>query len=387
MQWQGYIPQSRVGELKEKVAKLNKKAAKIGVTPITVEMTGLSRRDEYRLDEFGPKHVTMMVEIIMEGETPKYEGWKLLAVLMHDPNLESNIVKTVPGEAIPEGYRTRPGVCDHCGYKRIRKETFVVQHEGGDIKQVGRQCVADFLGHGDPRRFIKTYEWFDEAMGWGREYSGLRDERENYSLVSFLAMTNAVIRKFGWVSGKKSYEEGVTSTATEVITQFGDRRTMREEDKVRPTDDDVEYAEKVIQWAQGINAVTEYEHNLKTIADCQYVIRKTQGYAASMIMAFKIATEPKNRERKVSDYYGTVGQKIVNLPLNFIREYSFETMYGVTHLQKFNDDNGNLFVWGASRWQDLEEGKKYLVSGTIKAHKDYKGIKQTVITRCKVRNV
>lgn len=33
---------------------------------------------------------------------------------------------------------------------------------------------------------------------------------------------------------------------------------------------------------------------------------------------------------------------------------------------------------------DFEVGHKYLMKGTVKAHNEYKGVKQTVITRCKV---
>jgi len=381
MRWQGFIPESTWVELKSKVAKLNKRAAKIGVNPLSLELTGHSK-----LDDSEYPRVVVYLEIILEGESPKMDGWKLLAVLQHDPNLNANIVKTVPGETIPEDYRTRPGVCDHCGYTRIRKETFVVQHDtSGEIQQVGRQCVADFLGHGDPRRFIKTWEYFDEISGWCEGgWGGVRDDRESFSLVAFVAMSNAVIRRWGWVSSAKSYETGMTSTATEVLIQFNDSN-IKKDQIVHPTAEDEKYALEVIEWAKNIPGTSDYEHNLRTIAQQKYVIKKTWGYAASMIPAYKRATEPKV-ERKVSDFYGTVGDK-VNLKLNFLRDYSFETAYGVMHLQKFNDDNGNLFIWGASRPQYLEQGKVYQVTGTIKAHKEYKGVRQTALSRCKTKEV
>jgi hypothetical protein len=378
MEWKGYIPESRWEELRENVAKLNKRAAKIGATPMTLELTGQSKRDEVDYP-----YVFIAIEIILKGETPKFEGWKLLAVLQHDPNLDANIVKTVPGEIIPEGYRTRPGVCDHCGYTRIRKETFVVQHDSGELKQVGRQCVADFLGHGDPRRFIKTYEWFEEAMGWGVGFSGIRDERENYSLEAFLAMTNAVIQKWGWVSGKKSYETGQTSTATEVIIQFGDRKYMKKDQVVDPTDEDKAYAIKVIEWAKTIDPTSDYLHNLLTIAKQNYVIRKTQGFAASMIMAYKMVNESK-KEKKVSGYVGNVGDRLV-LKLTFKATYSFDSQWGTVHLHRFLDDNGNVFIWQSSKFINMVEGGVYEVMGTVKQHKDYKDVKQTILTRCKVK--
>jgi len=381
MEWQGYIPESRWTELKTKVAKLNKKATKIGAAPITVELTGQMRRDEAEYP-----YVAILLEIIMKGETPKLNGWKLLATLQHDPNLDANIVKTVPGESVPEGYRTRPGVCDHCGYTRIRKETFVVQHEDGDIKQVGRQCVADFLGR-DLLNLIKTYEWFEATVHHINESWGIRDEREAYSLEAYLAMTNAVIRKYGWVSGSKSRETMATSTATEVNEQFNPlaRQYMKSDEKVDYLDSDKEYAVMVIEWAKNLgDNLSDYEHNIKTIAHQEVVIRKTQGYAASMIMAYKKVNEVYEKKvNKVSEFYGNVNDKI-NLNLTFKATYSFEGYYGVVHLHKFVAEDGNVFIWQASRFIAFTEDALYNVKGAIKQHKEYKNIKQTILTRCKV---
>jgi len=386
-EWRGFIPESRWEELQNKISKLNKRAVKIGVSPITLERTGLCRRDEADYP-----YVFVAIEIILKGETPKFDGWRLIAALQHDPNLNANIVKTVPGETIPEDYRTRPGVCDHCGYTRIRKETFLVQHDtDGEIKQVGRQCVADFLGHGDPRRFIKTYEWFAEASDWcERGWAGIRDERETFSLKAFLAMTNAVIRKYGWVSSGKSYETGQTSTAAEVLEQLNPsrRQYLKTDQLVDCNENDGEYAEKVIEWTKNIQGTSDYEHNIKTIAHQEYVIRKTWGFAASMIMAYKRANEPLERkDRKVSNYFGNVGDKI-NLTLTFKATYSFDSSWGTVHLHRFIDEaTGNIFIWQASRFSYMVEDKTYQVKGTIKKHKDYKDVKQTILTRCKVEEV
>ena len=35
-------------------------------------------------------------------------------------------------------------------------------------------------------------------------------------------------------------------------------------------------------------------------------------------------------------------------------------------------------------WVEYEVGQKYLIKGTVKSHNEYKNVKQTVITRCKV---
>ena len=62
---------------------------------------------------------------------------------------------------------------------------------------------------------------------------------------------------------------------------------------------------------------------------------------------------------------------------------SWETEWGVTVLYRFIDINGNVIIWKSSKYiADEKEISK--LTGTIKEHKDFNGVKQTVVTRCKV---
>ena len=58
----------------------------------------------------------------------------------------------------------------------------------------------------------------------------------------------------------------------------------------------------------------------------------------------------------------------------------WETQWGYTKLYKITDEAGNIFTWKTSSW--VEDGIK-TIKGTVKAHNDYKGTKQTELTRCK----
>jgi hypothetical protein len=45
----------------------------------------------------------------------------------------------------------------------------------------------------------------------------------------------------------------------------------------------------------------------------------------------------------------------------------------------------NILSWfTSSNISDLEVGKEYWLSATVKEHSEYKGEKQTILTRCKV---
>ena len=65
--------------------------------------------------------------------------------------------------------------------------------------------------------------------------------------------------------------------------------------------------------------------------------------------------------------------------------WSMSTAYndfGTTYLYKFADEAGNVFIWYASRPIELQE--RMTLKATIKAHNERNGVKQTVLTRCKV---
>lgn len=50
----------------------------------------------------------------------------------------------------------------------------------------------------------------------------------------------------------------------------------------------------------------------------------------------------------------------------------------------FEDAQGHQFLWKTGSYIEAQEGDKVTLKGTIKAHSEYKGIKQTELTRCKV---
>lgn len=115
----------------------------------------------------------------------------------------------------------------------------------------------------------------------------------------------------------------------------------------------------------------------------------------------KIAEEKRMAENAKIEYFGAIGDKFEK-ELTFEKIFSYEThfsYYGeVSYILIFSDDEGHKFKWstscgtykcwhktnGKDAFLEYEVGKKYILKGSIKAHEEYKGCKQTVITRCKV---
>lgn len=99
----------------------------------------------------------------------------------------------------------------------------------------------------------------------------------------------------------------------------------------------------------------------------------------------------------MSEYVGSVGSKIsvqVTLTNEFeYVDYKF-SFYGTTHYTYImEDDQGNVYVWKTTTtlvfgYDDhhldcIRKGDKMTISGTVKEHSEFKGVKQTILTRCK----
>jgi hypothetical protein len=59
--------------------------------------------------------------------------------------------------------------------------------------------------------------------------------------------------------------------------------------------------------------------------------------------------------------------------------------YGPIDVVRFRDLDDNVFVWFASgNYESVERGDRVAVKGTVKKHDEFRGVKQTVLTRCKL---
>ena len=109
----------------------------------------------------------------------------------------------------------------------------------------------------------------------------------------------------------------------------------------------------------------------------------TWRYSVKEVIAkAKVSLKAESR----SEWIGLEKEKIIDLPVVLKRKSGYQTRFGWSDIYTFMNGD-NVIVWFTSSNTDLEEGKEYLLSATIKAHNEYKGEKQTTITRAKVKEV
>lgn len=84
-----------------------------------------------------------------------------------------------------------------------------------------------------------------------------------------------------------------------------------------------------------------------------------------------------------STYQGEIGEKL-SLTATVVRNVPLESHYGLSHCHVFEDENHNIYSWITAA-KDIAEGSRVQICGTVKAHKEYRGVPQTVLTRCKIK--
>lgn len=449
------IPATNLEPFRAEVEKLNKRARRIGVAEIAFATEVAYREHEVRTANYGDKagwvadhdievaydeatyrairtvgaarnlevaiaeyatryragvaktgRIREWLRLTVEGEAPKFAGWEFIGSLSPVPvenGPPENEVRATPGNSIPAEYRRRVGECDHCHTHRNRTETFVVRHENGEHRMVGRNCIKDFLGHANPHSLASLAELlsaFDRLArdageeDWG---GGLGRAPELYELEDFLAVTAACIRVDGWLSrtAARARYDGAPATADDVLrhlnppTYGGDEamrlwRAWRAERET--TEKDAERAAAAAAWAKGLSedgeGLEDYLYNVNLIARSGLVRGKSVGIAASIIAAYDKEVERRARaeRRGESHHVGEIGKRM-EMTVTLHKVVPIDGWEYTSYLHIMSDAAGNDIKWFASNRGDFEVGETYRVMATVKDHTDWKGRPVTMVNR------
>ena len=85
-----------------------------------------------------------------------------------------------------------------------------------------------------------------------------------------------------------------------------------------------------------------------------------------------------------SCYVGDIGERLTGIETTVRNISGFDSPYGYKWVYTFEDINGNLFSWFTTTQHPLSLGLAVTVTGTVKAHAEYKGARTTQLTRCRL---
>lgn len=385
----------RVAEARVQLEKLVKKAHKYGNPEIN-----FSFGPEYiteRCDAQGRKFKVAVRDLTIVDGKVKYGNHEFVAKIdLHTASVP--LVDAVPGSFVPEKFRTTDAHCDHCNKIRSRNEVFVVRDLDTDTYlQIGRSCLKDYMGI-DPAAASWKFSWIKESRELSEEF-GFGGFSWSETIHGILTATSAAIRLYGWLP--KSHPDVqnnlASSTASRVSVLWTYKPNEDERKEIAKLNDaisesDRELASATIDYVRNeMNGNSEYAWNLKALfAEDVLYDRKRVGIVVSAISAYqrhlgtlvKVAT--KRETDLKSEFVGNVGDRLRDLNLTVTAAKSIASAYGDCILYKFVDELGNIFSWFASGSANLNIGDSYKITGTVKGHKEFNGIKETNLTRCKV---
>ncbi|MDD3020908.1 MAG: hypothetical protein PHX61_08030 [Alphaproteobacteria bacterium] len=392
------IFEGNMERLEKKLNLISKKCSKYGCE-FHYHKVGETFRE--LKDEQGNIYTAKFIVVEAEG-TAKVNDWEFIASVEHTE--KGNILNRVGEIEVPERYYSSTPICEHCNSHRYRKYTYIVRNAiTGEFKQVGKSCLKDFtngLSAEAVAHYISCYDALIEGeapceSGWGDRYI------ETNLALKFIAET---IRKFGYV---RTHDSG-RSTASRSFDYYlayyhmASRYVQNDLEKemtaasFNPEAPEVlDHVSEALKWVSGQEESNNYIHNLKTACSLQYVKLQNFGIISSLFPTFnreleyqaeKAEQERKKAEEKAketnSDHIGNVGDRIKVNVHSIKCLTSFETEWGVTRIYKFIDEAGNVFIWKTGTFIENEEIN--ILVGTVKEHSEFKGIKQTVLTRCKL---
>lgn len=399
------IFEGNLERLEQKLKRIEGKCRKYNAS-FHYEVVGEEFRKMEVIECGEKKEKTLRYVIIDVSGFAKVNGWEFVATIDHHE--AGNVVRNIIDLDIPDKYFHCEPFCEHCQIRRRRNNTYLIHNvDTNEFKQVGTSCLRDFTGGYDAElaaSYIAMYEDLIEGEEAREDSPLFGGSFENYIyLDDVLKMSKSVVANLGFVSSTAAEEQGISSSKSilyglEDLLNNGPSwgtEWLLSTNVVKYYEDfnDDEYLANLKKYFVESDETSSYMRNMKTIMSSKYCKYNDYGYIVSSVYSYDKAMEKIRREREaeekrvsesqVSQYVGNIKDKISIQVEEAICVSSYDDNYGgISYLYKFFDVNGNVFMWSTSNCLDLE--KVETVTGTVKDHKEYKGLKQTWITRCKV---
>lgn len=376
------IPNWNLEKFYKTVEKLNKKGGNIQIDDQGEDLYHAKLEDGTEMD-------VLVHHFEIENKTI-YEvpGWEFIGTIEHAT--PQNIIRTNRDDVqIPDKYWTCGKECEHCHTTRDRKDTYLVRNtETGEFKQVGRSCLKAYTGL-DPIKcmwcldldnYLNSLEFDeDDFRTSGGRYNGF----VGFDTRRVIALGIAEIKANGY-------------TSTQYVRNFEDSTKYKVWDKYHKDNAPVGTPEEIAEvdaWVENRVPDSMYEKNAKTAYNLQYCQYRDFAFILSYInMCYRekqkaqekaIRDAQRKKDAETSQYVGKVGDKITFKVMDVRVLYTMEPYAygaGCTYAYRMVDEDGNVLIWKTGG--DVQKGDK--IRATVKSQSEYRGEKQTTVTRGKV---
>ena len=375
-----FIHEDNMPRLEDKIKKIKAKCIKFG-NEFNYQVTG------ERLVTHEDKSVSRFVQVEVSG-IAKIADWLFVGSIDHTP--KGNIISSYLDLPIPEYFRTCPSFCMHCNTQRARNNTYIlINTNTAEWKQVGSSCLRDFLGV-SAESYTAFLSSFNELAVFDavEPNGGKRMFPVKYYLQHVIeCYKHWGYHKYDGNTGDRAFEIAFCRMSDELKKIVGSVDYNAERNEAE--------ADEVIEWAKAIaDNANDYMYKLKVACTNDYIeVQHTRLVASGVatMNAWKEKEVQRKANFKPSNHVGVVGLKIqVN---NATIKYVFAGTYSFNGYQSSDSykyvmatEEGNVFTWSTGKYIG-DVGSVVSLIGTVKEHTEYREVKQTVLTRCKVLEV
>lgn len=427
------VPVSRFESLQKKLNRIINKCAKAHV-PFTCEVSDPFKTPVHVWYRNPEDHTEICV---MEDLTCvsvnldllyHIDGWEVLGVVGEKDGVKQTYFRDA--DLCSRFKDSDIHYCDHCHTHRRRKSIVILRDSNGNIKKVGSTCCQEFTHGIDGSLCSEFCGIYGEVLSIAVDCdNAIYDNMETYrkrcfekEVKSLFAVTVAayLIEKEGYVSVSRAYGEGTYSTAYKLnkfMTECIGKIVIHSIDNKKPYDsytvqemlevsvpdiepETVEIAKDAFDWCKNLTDAdcnSSYLFNLREICRTETL----NGYMSlswmitSLIPTYLREIENKKREalkaqENTGDYLFEVGQRVTETVMvkdhKTYSSYAYNGEECTKHIYTFIL-NGNTLVWFTEKRLSCNIGDSLKLTGTVKEHKEFNSVKQTIMTRCKIASL
>ena len=322
-------------------------------------------------------------------QRPILNGWTLVCVYdweLTDDGKRTCYVSPVPGQMVPPEFRNVESTeCDHCNAKRYRKQSYLVTKNFLDFQVVGSTCLKDFLGHRSPKSFIDVFS-FELALRSYQDEFVFGGDATNalIPVLDTLEVAAMMIRKYGYVKAKDYDGLPTGNRVSSYLFPYTDDE-KRWAAANQPTDKDCEIGQETSDWILEQDTGNDYMDTLNKCISAGAISHRRLNILVSSVIVYQRAMDKVREDSipKANEHVGAVKERLRMIDAIVTRVHHGEGYNGDYTVINLISIEGNTFVWFASGYKEIDSGEHWLFDGTVKEHDEFRGTKQTKITRVK----
>jgi len=383
------VPTDYIEVVRERLAAMRRRCEKKGMPAPTLVLGGTEMRLACRPHYDSPDHDgcprAEWTTVTITGDTPRIGPWALVASV--DDVGGVPVFRPVPGADVPVRFRNAdPQDCDYCNVRRYRVETFIIHNNDDDeYRQVGRQCIKDFLGW-DIGPIVRYWADISSMLGSDEEYGTY--VKPTWKPADIIMAAANVVAVDGRYFKSDEYEDSTKGKVFILINPPANKYDRDiQEHYMSMADKAQAIYDATMREIQTLDTTFDWAYNVKTTSNADIIgVRQVGILASSVILGLRAIEKAATADSTANTFVGRVGDKL-DIEVTIKDTNTFNGNYGLTTLVTFGTDDGAIIKWFASGSGFPSVGTRVRLSGTVKKHDEYKGTRQTMVTRCKVTPV